>query len=65
MRGVTCMASLCRRLREATTAVIFSGRRAKVVKEVDFLRALRETISLLTESDIRYIFSYFEVCNAY
>lgn len=65
LRGVTGMTSLCRRLREAMTIVAFSGRFAKVVKEVDFLRALRETISPLTESDIRRIFSYFEVCNAF
>ena len=64
-RKMAGMASLCRHLWEAAITVVFAGERAKVVKEVDFRRALREANLPLTESDIRRIFSHFEVCNVH
>ncbi|CAM9464665.1 unnamed protein product, partial [Hapterophycus canaliculatus] len=60
--GVTGMAILTRRLREA--AVSFGGKimaNNQGIGEVDFRQALREARVPLTESDIRRVFTHFEV----
>ncbi|CAM9380713.1 unnamed protein product, partial [Ectocarpus sp. 12 AP-2014] len=60
--GISGMANLMRRLREAAVLLEIKGKESCYgVGEVDLRRALREANLPLTEPDIRRIFSHFEM----